>query len=150
VSAVESAPAKSEEIKVIPVQIPQPVAPTVSTSPNSLFQPVPQSSPNNAAAEAAVQETMSNSNPQPTLATPAAVQTPAPAASAVESAPAKPEEAKTSYSGKELKVEPIEAPPLPISSVKQTQLQDLLAKYNAELITAGQYQTERTKILADP
>ena len=59
-------------------------------------------------------------------------------------------EAKVSYPGNELKMEPIEAPPLPISSVKQTQLQALLAKYKAELITSGQYQTERTKILADP
>ena len=54
------------------------------------------------------------------------------------------------YPGKELKPEPIEAPPLPISSVKQAQLQDLLAKYKADLIPAGQYQAERTKILADP
>jgi hypothetical protein len=89
-------------------------------------------------------------NPQPTPAAPAAVQTPAPAASAGESAPAKPEEAKVSYSGKELQMGPIEAPPLPVSSVKQAQLQDLLAKYKADLITAGQYQTERTKILAAP
>jgi hypothetical protein len=44
----------------------------------------------------------------------------------------------------------IEAPPLPISSVKQAQLQELLANYKAELITAGQYQTERTKVLANP
>jgi hypothetical protein len=90
---------------------------------------------------------MSNSNPQPTPAVPAVVQTPAPAAPAVGPAPAKPEEAKAP-SGKELQMGSIVAPPLPISSVKQTQLQDLLAKYKAGLITAGQYQTERTKILA--
>jgi hypothetical protein len=47
-------------------------------------------------------------------------------------------------------LQPIVAPPLPISADKQAQLQALLAKYMANAITPGQYQTERAKILADP
>jgi hypothetical protein len=47
-------------------------------------------------------------------------------------------------------MQPIVSPPMPISTDKQAQLQALLAKYKADLITAGQYQTERTKILAEP
>jgi hypothetical protein len=51
---------------------------------------------------------------------------------------------------KEPGLQPIATPPLPISADKQAQLQALLAKYKADLITAGQYQTGRTKILAGP
>jgi hypothetical protein len=51
---------------------------------------------------------------------------------------------------KEPVMQPIVAPPMPISTDKQAQLQALLAKYKADLITAGQYQTERTKILTEP
>jgi hypothetical protein len=51
---------------------------------------------------------------------------------------------------KESVMRPIVSPPMPISTDKQAQLQALLAKYKADLITAGQYQTERTKILAEP
>ena len=126
--------------------MPEPVTLAAPTPTNAPSQPVTPP----AAAEAVAQEKTPDLNAQPTPAAPATVQTPAPVASAVESAPAKPEEAKVSYFGKGLQTGPIEAPPLPISSVKQTQLQALLAKYKAELITAGQYQAERTKILAEP
>ena len=51
---------------------------------------------------------------------------------------------------KEPEMQPIVAPPLPITTDKQTQLNALLEKYEANAITAGQYQTERAKILADP
>ena len=44
----------------------------------------------------------------------------------------------------------IVAPPLPISTDKQTQLNALLEKYKANAITAGEYQTERAEILAEP
>ena len=47
-------------------------------------------------------------------------------------------------------MQPIVSPPVPISTDKQARLQALLAKYEADLITAGQYQTERTTILAEP
>jgi hypothetical protein len=51
---------------------------------------------------------------------------------------------------KEPVMQPIVAPPLSISTDKQAQLNALLVKYKANAITAGQYQTERAKILADP
>ncbi len=61
-----------------------------------------------------------------------------------------PQTAKTPNVVKEAELQPIVAPPLPISADKQAQLQALLAKYMANAITPGQYQTERAKILADP
>ena len=51
---------------------------------------------------------------------------------------------------KEPEMKPIVAPPLPISADKQTQLNALLEKYMANVITPGQYQTERAEILANP
>jgi hypothetical protein len=56
----------------------------------------------------------------------------------------------SNYAGKKLGLEPIEAPPLPISEAKQAQLQSLLIQYKANVITPEQYQTARAKILADP
>jgi hypothetical protein len=68
-----------------------------------------------------------------------------------QTASAKPEKkAKAPNLVKEPVMQPIVSPPLPISADKQAQLQALLAKYKADLITAGQYQTERAKILAEP
>jgi hypothetical protein len=49
--------------------------------------------------------------------------------------------------GPELGLKPMAAPPLPISTDQQAQLQALLEKYNAGTITPVQYQTERAKIL---
>lgn len=51
---------------------------------------------------------------------------------------------------KEPGLQPIVAPPLPIAADKQAQLNALLEKYEANAITAGQYQAERAKILAEP
>jgi hypothetical protein len=62
--------------------------------------------------------------------------------------PSKP--ANISYPGKELGLKPIKAPPLPISAVKEAQLQTLLERYKANQITPEQYHTERAKILAEP
>ena len=45
---------------------------------------------------------------------------------------------------------PIVAPPLPISAAKQAQLQALLERYKADLVTPAEYQAERAKILAEP
>ena len=47
-------------------------------------------------------------------------------------------------------LQPIQVPPVPISAAKQAQLRVLLEKYKAYQITAGQYHTERAKILAEP
>jgi hypothetical protein len=55
-----------------------------------------------------------------------------------------------SASKKGAAVQPIEAPPLPISADKQQRLQELLKKYKAEELTPDQYQKERAKILAEP
>jgi hypothetical protein len=44
----------------------------------------------------------------------------------------------------------ITAPSLPISADKQAALQQLLSQYEANQITAGQYQAQRAKILAQP
>jgi hypothetical protein len=57
--------------------------------------------------------------------------------------------AKANFPGRELGLQPITAPPLPISLMQQSQLQALLEKYNASVITPEQYQTERAKILAE-
>jgi hypothetical protein len=61
-----------------------------------------------------------------------------------------PKTTEASHLAKEAGLEPIVSPPLPISTDKEAQLQALLAKYKADLVTAGQYQTERAKILAGP
>jgi hypothetical protein len=45
---------------------------------------------------------------------------------------------------------PMAAPPLPISEDKQSQLNDLLARYRANQVSPAQYQDERAKILAGP
>jgi len=47
-----------------------------------------------------------------------------------------------------LGLKPIVAPPLPITSAQQAELQALLEKYEANAITPEQYQVERAKILA--
>jgi hypothetical protein len=47
-----------------------------------------------------------------------------------------------------LGLQPITAPPLPISPTQQAQLQALLEKYTSSVITPEQYQAERAKILA--
>jgi hypothetical protein len=47
-----------------------------------------------------------------------------------------------------LGLQPITAPPLPISASQQAQLQALLEKYTASTITPEEYQAGRAKILA--
>ena len=46
-------------------------------------------------------------------------------------------------------VQPLEAPPLPISTEQDKRLQELLQKYKADQITPEQYQAERAKILGE-
>ncbi len=89
---------------------------------------------------------------------PAAPQTQPVAISPVKPAPpaVKPEamppanQINANFPGKELGLEPIQAPPLPISAAKEAQLQALLEQYKADQITSEQYQTGRAKILAEP
>ena len=58
--------------------------------------------------------------------------------------------ASQNYAGKKLGFKPIEAPPLPISAAKQSQLQALLVKYKADQVTPEEYQAQRAAILAQP
>ena len=89
---------------------------------------------------------------------PAAPQTQPVAISPVKPAPpaVKPEvvspanQVNANYPGKELGLNPIQAPPVPISAAKEAQLQELLEKYKANQITPAQYHTERARILAEP
>ena len=53
----------------------------------------------------------------------------------------------TTYPGKRLGLNPIQAPPLPINQTQQEQLRALLQRYEANAITPEQYQTERARIL---
>jgi hypothetical protein len=46
--------------------------------------------------------------------------------------------------------QPIQGPPLPISTEKQQKLADLLRRYQADQVTPSQYHEERAKILAEP
>ena len=76
---------------------------------------------------------------------------PAPAPATAQSIPmGSSQTGNASFPGKELGLKPIVAPPLPISPMQQAQLQALLEKYDANVITPEQYQTERAKILAEP
>lgn len=79
-----------------------------------------------------------------------AVQIPAPAP--LQSLPMEPSQNNNSAAipGRELGLQPIVAPPLPISATQQAQLQALLEKYDSGAITPVQYQTERAKILSQP
>ena len=115
-------------------------APATSTSNHSLFAPVPPPS-GSGPAGTATQTTQPSTN----------VQTPPPPATPLPQKPASagpPPNDIASY-GKELGLKPIVAPPLPITSAQQAELQALLEKYEANAITPGQYQTERAKILAE-
>jgi hypothetical protein len=55
-----------------------------------------------------------------------------------------------SNAGKNLVMQPILAPPLPISPGQQMQLDALLTKYKANQITPEEYQKQRAAILAEP
>lgn len=58
--------------------------------------------------------------------------------------------AATSFPGKELGMQPIVAPPLPITATKEDQLQALLAKYMADQISPEEYHKQRAAILDQP
>ncbi|MGB7770049.1 MAG: hypothetical protein WBN22_14535 [Verrucomicrobiia bacterium] len=129
---------------VAPAQTMAP-APMAPSSDHGLFAPVPPPSGSIPAAMAPEE----NMPPSTTSAVPTAVQTPAPAAA--QAIPMEsPQTANAIYPGKELGLKPITAPPLPISPMQQAQLQALLDKYDANIITPEQYQAARTKILAEP
>jgi hypothetical protein len=141
-----TAPAMTPTPRVVPAQTtapaPAPAAPKASSSGNSLFGPVPPAS-----GGAMSKGTTPSST---TSASPTAVQIPAPAP--VQPLPMEPSQNNNSAAipGKELGLQPIVAPPLPVSADQQAQLQALLEKYEAGGITPVQYQAERAKILNPP
>ncbi len=49
---------------------------------------------------------------------------------------------------KQLGLQPLQAPPAPVSAQQQEALQSLLQRYEADQITPDEYQAERAKILA--
>jgi len=101
-------------------------------------------------ARAALEQKMANMNQQD-WATPAIAPAASPAPPAISpEMMSPPDRDNANFSGKELGLKPIEAPPLPISASKEAQLQALLERYKADQITPGEYQTERAKILAEP
>jgi hypothetical protein len=123
-----------------------------------------------AKAKAALEQKMSEMNQQnwatppvapavaPAPATPPPLQTQPVAISPVKPAPptikpeamTPPDQVSANYPGKVLVLQPILAPPLPISAAKEAQLQGLLQRYKTDQITPEQYHTERAKILAEP
>jgi hypothetical protein len=62
----------------------------------------------------------------------------------------KPPPANATYAEKTPGVNPIGAPPLPISAQKQAELQALLAKYMADQISPEEYHKTRAAIIAGP
>jgi hypothetical protein len=75
-----------------------------------------------------------------------------PASVAAQSVPTEPSQNNnsTAIPASRLGLQPMVAPPLPISATQQARLQALLEQYNNNAISAVQYQTERAKILAGP
>ena len=117
-----------------------------------------------AKAKAALEQKMSDSN-QSNWATPAVAPATSPvpptqpvAISPVKPAPpavnpeamSPPNQVNANFPGKKLGLQPIQAPPLPISAAKEAQLQGLLERYKVDQITPEQYHAERAKILAEP
>jgi hypothetical protein len=96
--------------------------------------------PAQAAARAALIKQMPESDTNAPAATTTAPATAAPAATATAAAAA----ATTAPGAK-----PIVAPPLPITGTKEQKLQQLLARYKADQITAKQYHDQRAAILAE-
>jgi hypothetical protein len=130
---------------VAPAKTPKPATPATASSDHGLFAPVPPPS-GSISAGTAPEESMP---PSTASVAPAAAQTPVPAA--VPSLSREPSQnVNVNFPGKELGLKPIVAPPLPISPMQQAQLQALLEKYDANVITPEQYQIERAKILAEP
>jgi hypothetical protein len=117
-----------------------------SSSGNDLFVPVPPPSGSGITPSTPPEESL----PPSTTAEPAAAQTPAPAG--VQSVPTEPSQNNNSAAipASQLGLQPIVAPPLPISAQQQSQLQALLEKYDNNAISAEEYQSERAKILAGP
>jgi hypothetical protein len=117
-----------------------------SSSGNGFFVPVPPPSGSSITPGAAPEESL----PPSTTTEPSAAQTPAPAV--IQSVPTEPSQNNNSAAipASQLGLQPMVAPPLPISTMQQAQLQALLEKYENNAVSAEDYQNERAKILAEP
>lgn len=120
----------------VPAQTTGPAESSASSSGNSLFGPVPP--PSGSIPTEAMLE--GSAPPATTSAAPAALL----------SLPMEPSQNNnsTTASARALGLQPIMAPPLPISAGQQAQLRALLEKYDAGAITPVQYQTARAQILS--
>ena len=132
----------------------KPAAATISAGPEDASQMAAQRAAQMAALAAAMAE-------KPAAETPAKIEAPAKPARMVSEArpaaqpvvaivPQPPTEANVNYAGKNLGLKPIAAPALPISASKEDQLEGLLMRYKANLISPEEYQKQRAAILAAP
>ena len=148
VTAPPPAATAPEPEKMTPVETAKPApkykekaARAAKPSGNSLFEAVPPPSGGPSFTPSDTTPSASpGSQPQPSVIISRPVAAP--------SSPTQPE--SPNLSGSKLGLQPIEAPPLPISADKQARLAALLEQYNADSITPEQYQQQRAKILAEP
>ena len=105
-----------------------------------------EDTPAQAAARAALLKQLQSPDTNPPAATPA----PAGSATKTTTTTNAPAKAASVAAQPAPGMKPIVAPPLPIPMSKEQKLQELLAKYKADQITAKQYQEQRAAILAEP
>jgi hypothetical protein len=96
-----------------------------------------------AAQKAALAAALANRQAPTTMPVTTAVVTPPPA-------PMPAPTANANYAGKDIGLQPLAAPALPITATKEAQLEALLAKYKADQITPEEYHKQREAILAQP
>jgi hypothetical protein len=169
--ATQAQPSQPTNAVVVPppaVQA-QPAVPAPETKPTPAAEaaqtaPAVSDAEAQAKTRAALEQKMSELNQQDwTTPAVAPAASPAPQTQPVAISPVKPappavqpemmppaKQTDANFPGKELGLKPIQAPPVPISTSKEAQLQALLEKYKADQITPGQYHAGRAKILAEP
>jgi hypothetical protein len=148
-----NAPTQTNEIAISMPATNAPAAAPIAMAPQ------PLDSAAQAAARAALLQSMGQNDipaaakPVPAVVAPV-VAAPAPATPAVpEMKPVATKPAKANNAtvvGQEPGFPPMIAPPVPISAAKQQQLDALLAQYQANLISPEEYQKQRAAILAAP
>jgi hypothetical protein len=155
-SAPTNSPAAPAPAEIQPPVIPPPSMAATPANENSIA-PAAGDTEAQAKAREALMQTMSESNPPP-VETPAPAPMVAPARNNVVTPlkPAPPMVAPpvvappsppANYPGKSLGLQPIVAPPLPISMTKEEQLQALDAKYKANQISPQDYFKQREAII---
>jgi hypothetical protein len=123
-------PAEPPPAPTLPATTPEPgMAPIQTPEPATTMTPPPE-----------------NSSP---VAPPVPITMPATNTMAVQPPPAPAKSTGVKQAGND-GLQPIVAPPLPISMTKEEQLQALLEKYKADQITPQEYFKQRAAILAEP